>query len=643
MVSTTTRIIYCTNPSCTNPINPVGESFCANCQTQLVHNYLWASGFDAGDVRSPAKIADRYEVIAEHIWLDTHPGLLPDIPEQLPAEIIPYQRLYPLRLHLPIVYGFTRKLEGSDNAILLLENVPIDKSGNLYPAITDAWEQATPVRQVYWLWQILQLWSPLSELKVAGSLLLSDNLRIQGWCVRLLELRETQQPNLQQLGEFWQTLVENAKPTVAEPLQKIVHSMRTESANLKEIATQLNRLLLSSAAELPLILKVAGATDPGLELTQNEDNCFPTAFDSIEDPLLLRVSIVCDGIGGHEGGEVASQLAVQSVKLQIRALLTEVAEQPELVSPQLLEGQLEACLRVVNNLICNCNNEQKREGTQRMGTTLVMAVQVPQGVESTTGYLSENANELYLANVGDSRAYWITPDYCQQLTVDDDVTAREVRNQRSLYRKALLRPDATALTQALGTKDGEFLRPVIQRFIIEEDGILLLASDGLSDNNWVEQSWQDYAVPVLRGELSLEEAVYSWIKLANQKNGHDNTSVVLTHCRVSCEYPAQLTHTPPQIEIEQTEELLTETPVESEFTDSSQALLDLELPLEEAPATPNTKSTRSKQPILILLGLLVLLVGGTSLGLLTWRHFNPGSFQRVCRQLPTRVQGVCLK
>jgi protein phosphatase len=273
----------------------------------------------------------------------------------------------------------------------------------------------------------------------------------------------------------------------------------------------------------------------------------------------------------------------------------------------------------------------------------VMAVQVPQGVESTTGYLSENANELYLANVGDSRAYWITPDYCQQLTVDDDVTAREVRNQRSLYRKALLRPDATALTQALGTKDGEFLRPVIQRFIIEEDGILLLASDGLSDNNWVEQSWQDYAVPVLRGELSLEEAVYSWIKLANQKNGHDNTSVVLTHCRVSCEYPAQLTHTPPQIEIEQTEELLTETPVESEFTDSSQALLDLELPLEEAPATPNTKSTRSKQPILILLGLLVLLVGGTSLGLLTWRHFNPGSFQRVCRQLPTRVQGVCLK
>ncbi|MDD1417292.1 serine/threonine-protein phosphatase, partial [Dolichospermum sp. ST_con] len=57
-----------------------------------------------------------------------------------------------------------------------------------------------PVRQVYWLWQILQLWTPLSELGVAQSLLLADNLCVQGWCIRLLELyQNTEQPTLQDL------------------------------------------------------------------------------------------------------------------------------------------------------------------------------------------------------------------------------------------------------------------------------------------------------------------------------------------------------------------------------------------------------------------------------------------------------------
>ncbi|MHC5830810.1 MAG: PP2C family protein-serine/threonine phosphatase, partial [Nostoc sp.] len=109
---------------------------------------------------------------------------------------------------------------------------------------------------------------------------------------------------------------------------------------------------------------------------------------------------------------------------------------------------------------------------------------------------SNNTHELYLANVGDSRAYWITRNYCQLLTVDDNVATREVRLAQSLYRKALLRADASALTQALGTKDAESLRLKVQRLIVEEDGILLLCSDGLSDNNWVEQSWQNYAIPV---------------------------------------------------------------------------------------------------------------------------------------------------
>jgi protein phosphatase len=444
------------------------------------------------------------------------------------------------------------------------------------------------------------------------------------------------QPSLKQLGECWQPLIVSAKSSAAPGLQKLVQQMCASEVELEAVVTQLNRLLLASAAELPLTLKVAGATDTGPELTQNEDNCYPAAGD-LEDSLLPRLSIVCDGIGGHEGGEVASQLAVQSVKLQIRALLSEVAQQAELVPPELLQHQIEASLRVVNNVICTCNNEQKRQGRERMATTLVMAVQVVQRVQTTTGYLSENAHELYLANVGDSRAYWITRNYCQLLTVDDDVTTREVRHARSLYRKALQRPDATALTQALGTKDGEFLRPVVQRFILEEDGILLLCSDGLSDNNWVEQYWQDYALPVLNGRLSVEDAVSNWINLANQKNGHDNTSVVLTHCRVSPEYLVPVTPEEPMIEVLEPEQ----QQEESELTESSQSLLELDISESVVTEAPIPVIVHRRQGWLLLVGLLALLVGGTAVGLFAWWQLNPRSLQQTCRQLPPTVQQFC--
>jgi protein phosphatase len=641
----TQRIVYCPNQDCSNPINAVENQVCSNCQTSLIHRYLWAVHPNINKLEAGEIIHDRYEVIKQQIWLDTQPGKLPEIPAELSKDMVTYLRCSQEIIHLPQIYGYLSWQESHD--VLLLENVPIDETGNLYPAIATAWKQATPIRQVYWLWQILQLWEKLANFGVNSSLLLTENLRVQGCFIRLLELTPNiDNISLQQLGESWENLISQAQPSIAEQLINIVGQMRDPLVKFADISAQINQLLLASAAELPLRLNVAGATDIGAEMDHNEDACFPTGEDCIDDPLLTRVSIVCDGIGGHEGGEVASKLAVQSVKLQIKALLNEVAGQEELVSPELLQQQLAASLRIVNNVIYNANNEQKREGTQRMGTTMLVAVQVPQQIQTVAGWDAENAHELYIANIGDCRAYWITREYCQLLTLDDDVIAREVCLGRSLYHQAKQRRDATALTQALGTKQGENLRPTVQRFIIEEDGLLLLCSDGLSIGGLVEQSWEDFAVPVLDGELHIEEAVYAWIKLANQKNGHDNISLVLTHCRVSPE--SIITSTP----IEFSPEIL-ETPgeaesevEESEFAESSELPLDLELDTEdEQPevVTPANKKKKGLSPLMWLLGLLLLLTVGTGLALFTWWRYSPATFEKACNRLPQRLEKICPK
>ncbi len=657
----TQRIIYCLNPNCNYSINPWGEICCTSCQTPLVYRYLWASSHLANLQNSTptkipvgAKVADRYEVITPQVWLDTQPGLLPEIPAELPPAVIPYLKLYQERLHLPQAYGFVPAWEEAADNILLLANVPINETGDIYPTITDAWEQSSAVRQVYWLWQILQLWKPLAELGVANSLLVSDNLRVQGWCVRLLELHQSSKSvNLSDLAQSWQSWMTSTNTTVVPALEKIIQQMCEPEIQFENINRQLNTLLLSLAAELPLTLTVAGLTAVGSAMTHNEDTCYPDHAQDFEDTLQPYLSIVCDGIGGHEGGEVASQLAVQSVKLQIRALLREIFEQNELIAPDLLTQQIEASLRVVNNVICSRNDEQKRQGRERMATTLVMAVQVPQRVTTTAGWESDNTHELYLVNVGDSPAYWITRNYCQLLTVDDVVATREVRLARSLYQPALQRIDASALTQALGTKEADAINFVIQRFILEEDGILLLCSDGLSDHNLVEQFWQSYAVPLLTGQISIKDAALNWINLANEKNGSDNISVVLTLCRVSPECSVEITPVLESVEMIETEVSETEdSEIQSlaaeviepevsiiEIPEANSLVLPLEFP-EATNPVPISQLNWGKS-FIILWGILILLMGGTMLGLLAWWQFHPQSFQQMCRQLPPKVQPAC--
>jgi protein phosphatase len=258
-----------------------------------------------------------------------------------------------------------------------------------------------------------------------------------------------------------------------------------------------------------------------------------------------------------------------------------------------------------------------------MGTTLVMAVQLPQAIATSPVSLEtapdtpvqRPSHELYLVHVGDSRAYWITPDYCHALTVDDDVVTREVLMGHSPYQEAIRRPDGGALIQALGTRDADLLEINVQRFLIEEDGLLLLCSDGLSDYDRIEQSWQPLAQAVFAGERSLPEAVQDWIDLANQKNGHDNTSVVLLCCQVGNRFqplkPAAKSRTdlslPPTL-----------PPANAELADSSKGLLyDEENPAASPKPIANSRPTT--HPGIRWLGIALVLLTLGMVGTAIWQ------------------------
>ena len=674
--------IQCTNPACLHPDNEVGQAVCDRCQTPLTYRYLWA--VDRANVPVNTRVSDRYLVTQPQIWLDTKPSEKVGVPVMLSETLLPYLHLYLHRLHLPGLYGFCG-LEGDETPILLLDNAPIASDGSLFPLLEAAWATAPPSRQVYWLWQLWQLWAPLKAQRVAASLLNPENLHVEGWRVRLRELIadtvslnpeagdetvapptdtgvttspplfRTNSPLLKELAAVWQPWVERTDRSIAAPLKAIWQQMQT-SEDSEAIATQLNHLLLTQTAQLPLKLEIAGATTTGTQRTHNEDSCFPI-MPLPADSLLPHVGIICDGIGGHEGGEVASQLALRTLQLQLRALIaevlnikslttglenpeddtddertgplnlsaegTELADRPDFLSPTIVKQQLQEIVRIVNNLISEQNDSQGRELRQRMGTTLVMAVQLPQAIgtlpvalETAPGTsVQRPSHELYLVHVGDSRAYWLTPDYCHALTVDDDVVTREVLMGHSSYQEALRRPDSGALIQALGTRNAESLETNVQRFLIEEDGLLLLCSDGLSDYDRIEQSWRPITQAVFAGERSLAEAVEDWINLANQKNGHDNTSVVLLRCQVGNRFqPLKPKKTQSGLSLPPTA-----PPVEADLADSSKALL-----YDEAPASrPSPIASRRFQetnPGIKLLGiaLVLLTLGMTGVAIWQW-------------------------
>lgn len=518
--------LYCPNENC-RAANPLTHKFCQRCSTPLPKNYLWAV-VDGPSVGSPGEIlADRYLVIDKFVLLDTKPGfisLTPELENLQPLRA--YLRLIPYRLHVPQVYGVLFIADGSshEREILLLEKPPLliddtSQKVHLGSELTTAWRDATSMRQLNWLWQIAHLWQPLASEGVASSLLDSSVLRVEGSLVRLLDLRfdsETS-PELPQLGEFWQQLVSSAKPAIVEFVNRVSLALiQGEINSTDQLIGVLDGGLAGLGRSQTPTIKIITKTDTGPSRQRNEDACSPPSGTMVsKPPQPTALAIVCDGIGGHEGGNVASNLAIETIQQQVQQL-TKVPY--DHIDPSLLLNDLEKAVAIANDKISQRNDGENRQGRQRMGTTLVMALPV--------------AHEMYITHVGDSRAYWITRQGCYQVTLDDDVASREVRLGYAIYRDAVQQSSAGSLVQALGMGSSTSLHPTSTRFMLDEDAVFLLTSDGLSDFDRVEEYWETEILPILAGEANIASVADRLIEIANTKNGHDNVTIALVHYQV---------------------------------------------------------------------------------------------------------------
>lgn len=515
-------MIKCSNPDC-QAINPAGTEKCASCQTHVTHRYLWAAG--SGKF-APDCLDERYVWQHQQLVLDTEPGLPPASPDPVPTHIWPYLMLASHGLHVPQPYDLLNI--GTGHETLLLDTAAIvsetdNRQPKLLPTLKEMWSTASPLRQLNWLWQIARLWADFTEQQVASSLLSNHLLRVHGSLVRLLELTiDAQPPTLRQLGAFWQTLVPQAQPSIHSFLERLCHQLNQgDIATAEGLVNCLDQAIMAIAVGYQADYGLAVMTDQGPSRKRNEDACYPTSGTSQthalgpqakpreQRPLLL---LVCDGIGGHEGGDIASHLAIAAIEQQLTPLLEHLSHQPQ-HDPINITQAIEQAICVANDSLSQHNDQGQRQARDRMGTTLVMALVI--GIQ------------IYIAHVGDSRAYRISTDSCRQITFDDDVAAREVRLGYGFYADVVNRPGTGALIQALGMGPSAALHITVQRLLLDDDVVLLLCSDGLSDYDLIEQNWQTHLLPLFKAQSRPAAAVTSLVQLANTYNGHDNVTVGL--------------------------------------------------------------------------------------------------------------------
>ena len=240
--------IRCVNHKC-KTFNSPEDTFCHRCSTPVVKNYLLMKGNLSLQYQVGEMINNRFLLYYPQIALDTKPDQINPTPEFIPNEIKAYLQVFSHRLHLPQIYDYISFPE--QIWFLEYESVPLNAKGQLiypkfFPLLASCLPKVSPLRQLNWLWQILQLWTPLARIEALSSLFLYDNIRVNGSIVKLLELRldEELKPSLPYLGELWLNWLPHFDPAISNIIQKIALSLQQNLfSNIEEVINVLDQII----------------------------------------------------------------------------------------------------------------------------------------------------------------------------------------------------------------------------------------------------------------------------------------------------------------------------------------------------------------------------------------------------------------
>jgi len=241
-------------------------------------------------------------------------------------------------------------------------------------------------------------------------------------------------------------------------------------------------------------MKAWGVTDVGLRRRENQD-CY--ALETFGDPHAV-VAVVCDGMGGANGGQLASRLAVSTYLETLHALA-----EPEMTVEQV--GELHrACVANANRAVYERSLESA--AYHGMGTTLVSAV--------------VSRDVAIVANVGDSRAYHIGAAGIRRVSQDHSVVAEMIASGEITPEQARTHPNRNLITRALGPEAeidcDTYVVP------LERGDCLLLCTDGMTGTVLDEEM-----LDAVRAERDGEAALSRLLELSKRRGAPDNVTAVL--------------------------------------------------------------------------------------------------------------------
>ncbi len=297
-------------------------------------------------------------------------------------------------------------------------------------------------------------------------------------------------------------------PPDVVPVFNRARSAEGQPYTAQELSVDLQAVLAARRKPPSLNFFTGHLSDVGEERQLNEDSLLTMELEqtteSVNQPVGLYV--VADGMGGHEGGEVASRLVIKT--LADRALRGVLAAhlQPEPPAPPDYGALLKDAVQEANKLVY----ERRRAARNDMGSTVVAALVV--GEMAT------------IANVGDSRAYLINSEAIKQITVDHSLVERLVATGQITAEEARVHPQKNVIYRTIGDKPQVETDIYTQK--LQRGDKLLLCSDGLSG------MVADGHISSTVGSITdPQEACKELVRMANDAGGEDNISVIIVEVR----------------------------------------------------------------------------------------------------------------